>query len=411
MWNLLGLLISFVLIVSLVKIGKRFGLSMLLAAMVLTAFSLEHMSISEVFSVFRAAVVDLDTIGFAIGVLFIGILANSMKETGEIEGIIGNLRSIMPRQGILASIPAVFGLLPVPGGALMSAPMVDEEGEHMKISKATRAFFNLWFRHVGFLVFPLAPPLLLLAGEAEVGLHWLILIQVPIFLLSVLVGIFLLWGEVRKNNQFKEKEANLPEAEASPLLGDFSPIIVSVVLFLLFSYLTPLSFYLSLVVSLPVGIAVSFSVKKVSEKSVYQVLKEGISLDLPLAVLGIMVFREVVLSSGLRDTLADIFLGSFLPLPVLILLISFLLGFSMGHNLGAVGVSYAVLASVISGNLPLIALVYVSSFFGYLISPIHLCVVVSYEYFDPNLGDFYKLYLLPTFVVLFISTVFFAVLG
>lgn len=410
MWNLLGLLISFVLIVFLVRLGKKFGLAMLLAAVVLTVFSFEHLSISEAFLVLRDAVLDLDTIGLIFGVLFIGILANSMKETGEIEGMIGNLRNIMPREGILASIPAVFGLLPVPGGALMSAPMVDEEGKHMKISKATRTFLNLWFRHIGFLVFPLAPPLLFLAGEAEVGLHWLILIQVPILLLSVLVGVFLLWREVRKDEHFKENDENLPGTETLPVLADFFPIVVSIVLFLLFSYLTPLSFYLSLVVSLPVGISVSFLVRR-SKKSVYRVLRGGISLDLPLAVLGIMIFYKVVRSSGLADTLSDIFLGSFLPLPILIVLVSFLLGFSMGHNIGAVGVSYSVFVSAISGNLSLVALVYVSSFFGYLISPIHLCVVLSYEYFHPNLRDFYKLYLLPTFVVLSISTVFFAVLG
>ncbi|KXA94259.1 hypothetical protein AKJ65_04945 [candidate division MSBL1 archaeon SCGC-AAA259E19] len=410
MWNLLGLLVSFVLIILLVRLGRRFGLAMLLAAVVLTAFSLEHMPVSEAFSVFKEAVVNLDTIGLAVGVLFIGILANSMKETGEIEGIIGNLRNIMPREGILASIPAVFGLLPVPGGALMSAPMVEEEGKQVNVPKSTRAFLNLWFRHVEFLVFPLAPPLLLLAESAEVGLHWLILIQVPIFLLSVLVGIFLLWREVRKNAQFNENDVNLPDAEESSLLVDFSPIMVSVGLFFLFSYLTPLSFYLALVVSLPVGIAVSFFARK-SKKGVYRIIREGISLDLPLAVLGIIIFYNVVYASGLADTLSDIFLGSFLPLPVLILLISFLLGFSMGHNLGAVGISYAILASAISGDLSMIALLYVSSFFGYLISPIHLCVAVTYEYFDPNLTEFYKLYLLPTFVVLFISTIFFAVLG
>lgn len=410
MWDLLGLLISFVLIIFLVKTRKRFGPAMLLATVVLTAFSLEHMTISEAFSVFRDTVADLDTIGFAVGVLFIGILANSMKETGEMKGIVGNLRNIMPSGSILASIPAVFGLLPVPGGALMSAPAVDQEGKHMKISKPMRTFLNLWFREIGFFVLPLAPSLLLLATEAEVGLHWLILIQVPIFSLSLLVGIFLLWREVRKENQFKENDKNSPKVEASQLLANLSPIIVSMVLFLLFSYLTPLSFYLSLAVSLPVGIAVSFFARR-SKKRVYRVLREGISLDLPLAILGIMIFYRVVLASGLVDTLSNIFLGSFLPLPVLILLVSFLLGFSMGSNIGAVGVSYTILAPIISGNPPLTALVYVSSFFGYLISPIHPCVVVSYEYFHPNLKDFYKLYLPPTFVVLFISTVFLAVLG
>lgn len=408
MWNLIGLVISFSLIIVLVRSGKSFGLAMLLATVVLAVFSQANLTFQETLSVFKEALTSSDTLALVAGVSFIGILANVMKETGEIGAIIEDFKTRFPQEGILASIPAVFGLLPIPGGALMSAPMVDEEGKNLEVSRSARVFLNLWFRHIGFLIFPLATPLLVLSHQAGVPLYQLILIQVPIFLISLLVGIFILWRETKDRTR---TEGVKSKKSGSSLLVNISPIFVSVVLFFLLSYLTPFSIYISLMVSIPIGILVSFLVGNVKDKYPFEVVKGGFSLNLPIAVLGIMVFYKVVQSSGISGTLSDMFLGTFLPLPILIVLVSFLLGFSMGHNLGAVAVSYSILASAIGESLPMISLVYLSSFFGYLISPIHLCVAVTYEYFDPGFGSFYKLYLPPTLVVLIASTLFMTVLG
>lgn len=287
----------------------------------------------------------------------------------------------------------------------MSAPLIDEEGKRMGVSMHARTFLNLWFRHIIFLVFPLASPLLLLSHEAGVALHWLILIQIPIFLVALLVGTFIIWKETRKANPSREGDSGRPADPSSSLLTNISPLFVSILLFFFLSYLSPLSHYSSLVVSIPVGIAVSFLMGQIPRRGVYRTIKEGVSVNLALAVFGIMIFYKVIQSSGLAGTLSGILLESFFPLPVLITIISFFLGFSMGHNLGAVGISYSVLAPTISGSLPMISLVYISSFLGYLISPIHLCVVVSHDFFNSNLSDLYKLYIPPTLVVLIVSVV------
>lgn len=404
MWNLIGLLVSFSLIIFLVRRERSFGLAMLLASGVLAIFSQGKLSLRETITVFKNAAISVDTLAITIGVAFIWILASVMKGTGEISGIREGLRARMPREGILASVPAVFGLLPMPGGALMSAPVIEEEGERLKISGSVRAFFNLWFRHIGFLIFPLAAPLLILSQEAGIALHQLIFIQVPVFLVALLTGIFILWNRTRGLED--ESPEEMSEEPDTGLVLNLSPIAVSVIIFLLFSYQTPLSYYLSLAVSIPFGILTAVIIGEVSSRETFRMIKEEFSIDLPLAVFGIMIFYKVIQASGLDASLSEALIGTFLPTTILIVLISFFLGFSMGHNIGAVGVSYSILASTISGDLPLISLVYLGAFFGYLISPIHLCVAVSYEYFDSDFANFYKVYLPPTFVVLAFSLVF-----
>lgn len=160
-----------------------------------------------------------------------------------------------------------------------------------------------------------------------------------------------------------------------------------------------------MVVSIPVGIATSILVDS-SSKKIWEIVKGGFSFDLVFAIFGIMIFYKIVRASALAGALSNVFVGSFLPLPILTVIVSFLLGFSMGHNLGAVGISYSILASSISGSLPLIAVVYVSSFLGYLLSPIHLCVAVSFEYFKPDVANLYKIYVPTSMGVLVGSLIF-----
>lgn len=406
MWVLAGLILSFAIIITFVREEKNFGIAMLIAAGVLALFSQTHLTPIETLQVFKEASTSIDTIALTIGVALIGILANLMKETGQIESLIQNVRMKVPEGGTLIAAPAIFGLLPIPGGALLSAPIVDEEGKKINVSNRVRVFLNLWFRHIGFIIFPLAPPLLLLAQEASVGLHWLIILQLPVFFIAFVVGGYFLWRDMNEKqdtpSETREKDIRTIYTLGQSLL----PILVSVVFFFLFSYLVEFSFYLSLLFSIPIGISTSILLARNRKKtSISKTVREGISLDLSLAVFGILIFYNVVQASGLSETLSEMFLGV-LPLPILIILISFVLGFSMGHNLGAVGISYSILAPLIIGNIPLISLLYVSAFFGYLISPIHLCVAISFEFFDPELENLYKVYMPAAAISLAISAIF-----
>ncbi len=49
--------------------------------------------------------------------------------------------------------PALFGMLPMPEGALLSAPMVDRFGENIDDSK--KVIINVWFKHYLVFIYPL----------------------------------------------------------------------------------------------------------------------------------------------------------------------------------------------------------------------------------------------------------------
>ena len=140
MLNLIGLIVAFIVIIFLIRKKFNFGLSLIIGSLIVGVFSLQEIHtidiakgiIEATFYLFETNQIYTYTIELALLMTMIYILARLMQETQAINKIIESLRPIFSRGGILGIIPAVYGLMPVPGGALFSAPMVDEEGKKYK---------------------------------------------------------------------------------------------------------------------------------------------------------------------------------------------------------------------------------------------------------------------------------------
>ena len=137
MWNLIGVIVAFASIILLIRKRVNFGVSILIGALIVGVFSLETIDIVDIpmgfieasFYSFEEQQFFSETIELAVLMMLIFVLAKCMQETGAINRLIDSLRTFFSKGGTLGVIPAVYGLMPVPGGALFSAPMIDEEGK------------------------------------------------------------------------------------------------------------------------------------------------------------------------------------------------------------------------------------------------------------------------------------------
>jgi len=172
MLNVLGVVIAFIAIIFLIRKKFNFGLSLILGSLIVGLFSLNKIPLNNVLRAFIEgsiysykypykniivysndqikAGINTEIIELALLMTLIYVLAKLMQETEAIKKLIDSLRTFFSKGGILGIIPAVYGLMPVPGGALFSAPMIDEEGEKYKIDKNQKNFLNIWFRHIWF---------------------------------------------------------------------------------------------------------------------------------------------------------------------------------------------------------------------------------------------------------------------
>jgi hypothetical protein len=88
----------------------------------------------------------------------------------------------------LAFFPALVGFLPMPGGAVFSAPLVRDMADELGLARRDTALVNYWFRHLWELCWPLYPGIILASSLAGVPLARVIAATSPCILLCALLG-------------------------------------------------------------------------------------------------------------------------------------------------------------------------------------------------------------------------------
>lgn len=400
MWiTIVGVATAFAAIILLIRISKNFGIAILCGAIIAALFSLETLSPDKIGLAILNAIISWKTIGLAIIVTLVSIIAYSMKETGLTDKLVNNIRGAFPNGGVLAILPAIFGLMPIPGGARISAPMIEEEGKKLGVSNDKMNYLNLWFRHPWPLVFPLTPSIVLAATLSNIELNSLLLIQVPIFIVFILIGYLMLRIFVKKKTH-KRSYFNLKET-----LLALSPILLSLVIFFTFNSGLKVETYLSMCIALLFATLLIFFISR-DYKNIPGMLRKGLSLNLALSIFGIMIFRNIIVVSKSLESFSPLLQNSSFHPFLILTIVPLVLGVIIGNNLLAIGLNFILVSSILASNLyvPVVSVLYVSSFIGYLISPLHLCTIVSSEYFKTGLIELYK-YLIPSALfIVFINT-------
>jgi len=415
---IIGVIIAFAVIIFLIRKQFNFGASLILGSLILGVFSLQTiqpidipkaMIEATIYSYGKQQIIT-GTIELALLMTLIYVLAKSMQETGAIKKLIDSLRTIFSKGGTLGVIPAVYGLMPVPGGALFSAPMIDEEGDKYKLDKNQKNMLNMWFRHIWFPIYPISSAMILICSAkfSNINIYLLMLINLPAFIASILIGVVLLKKFIGKTEKQKEKTK------------DYNGLVY------LIPPVTPLLFYALLrIVNFPeitsfligviFGIIVLYSLTKITAKEYLQILKKSLTWKLALAIFGIMIFRQMFEVSKANEIIANIIGGFSAPALAMIILIPLLLGFITGYNLGAIALSYFLVQPFFQVTgisiLGLTSIIFMSSLVGYLISPIHLCNVLSSDYLKTDPTRIYKFFVPSALSLVIIQVLFVVLLG
>ncbi len=114
------------------------------------------------------------------------IMSRVMKETGHMDRLVESFARLSKDARMVGSVmTALIGLLPMPGGALFSAPMVDTSLQNLSVSREQKAVFNCWFRHVWEYWWPLYPGVVLAVALLGVETWRYMVFMAPMTLFSV----------------------------------------------------------------------------------------------------------------------------------------------------------------------------------------------------------------------------------
>jgi integral membrane protein (TIGR00529 family) len=141
-----------------------------------------------------------------------------------------------------------------------------------------------------------------------------------------------------------------------------------------------------------------------SAAAILETLRESVSPKVLLLVAGVLLFRETLEATGALKGVSGYLAASGISLLPLIILIPFLAGIMTGLTVGFVGITFPFLLPLLAANgqsMPeLVAIAFGSGFCGVMLSPLHLCLVLSGEYFNADFARVYRRLLIPSALVL-----------
>jgi len=368
-------------VVLLLFVSRRnLALGMAIAAAILAAFTLTPESFGD--ALWRT-ISDPSVLLLALIVGLIPMIGGAMETSGEMDRLVENLRiGVRP---FLAFAPALLGMLPMPGGALLSAPLIERGAGHT--APDVKAAANVWFRHALLLVYPLGPALIASAKIANLDVYAVIPYLVPAFLLTVVAGYgFLL----------RRAKGRLSQSGSFSLIGLAVPlaIILSAPL---------LDLLLSGTVDLPVaeigttiGVTVSLIAAVASGRlgpgQLRTIFRRMKPWKYALIILAMFAFLNVFTASGVPERIA----GMALPPVVLCVVIGAALGLITGRIQAPMSIVLPIYASGHGAMSPAVfAVTYFAVFIGYVLTPIHPCISVSLEYFETSMGPFLRRLAVP----------------
>ncbi len=329
----------------------------------------------------------------AISVGIIPIIGGVLQASGMLTGMVNNLD--MRRDAYLMSAPAFLGLLPVPGGALLSAPLVFRAGDD--ISDRDYAVINVWFRHVLTFIYPLAAllPTTKMAStlqETPIDMFTAMLYLIPGFLLITVLGYVFLLRKVKGRLKIQGKR------EIVKVLVPIGIILTAPVVQFALSHVFPFMMTeLFLLIGVSLSLILALIAGRLSKKDFLQSIRKMKPWNFYLLMLAIFLFLGTFKSAGIPDVIA----GFDVSPAVLVVLIGALVGFITART--QLGMSILLpLYYAKFGEIGYIAftLMYISIFMGYVISPLHPCILVTLEFFGTSLRRFLARIWLPGVIVL-----------
>lgn len=386
---LTALVASFIFLAVMLYKRVNLGITLVSTALVLSLLSLRLEEIPQILWQTTLDPITVSLVGASFGIM---VLSQLYKETGAIDTLSNSLSEMIRKPKLVVSmLPALIGLLPVAGGALMSAPMVETEADKLDLERAKKTFVNIWFRHVIFPIYPMSQVLILAAALTETSLTMLVLRQIPVVVVMIIVGYFI---GLRKSSVISNERDSGKEIHRNlrAFLLMFSPILAMILVVVLFK--------VDVFVAALIGVILLAIVKRPSVAVLGQVLGNKAVYIIALAAYGAMLLRSVTIASGVSQVIGQILAAGNIHQALLLASLPAVLGFLVGSPSGGIAISVPMLASALTFTSEAASLLYISAYFGYLGAPTHLCLVLTADYFKCPLSKMYK-YMIPSLTISF----------
>lgn len=370
---------AMILIVVLLRFKVLIGPAILSGGMLIWIF--ESRSFEKLWVAFTETLTMQRTWDLLLCLYFVMCLEVELRKSGSLHGMVVTLRNIFSSNKVtLAFMPAFLGLLPSLGGARFSAPIVQEASEGIAVDDEEKSAINLWFRHIFEFSNPLMPGVILACGIANVTIGDLIDQVGWVTILCFILGWIFLIIPLKITDP--EKATNTQHDRTidwKSLVLAFGPIVTSFLLIVAFNVQAALAMGLVVVAFIPLYF---WFKRPISVKSVFT---ESLDKKLFFNVVCILYFIQLLTVIGTLDEIVNVFNNSALPQAVIVACLSFIFGVMTGMGQGYIAIVMPIVALMAPGNIVLVGIAMVYGMAGQMVTPTHLCILVTVEYFKSRL--------------------------
>lgn len=351
-----------------------------------------HLSFAQIVQQFFGSLLAEKTIAVLLTLYLMSLYEVFLRRSGALTRLTQNFIKLLGDYRLTSAVmPAVMGLLPSPGGARFSAPLVAETLAHSNVPDQEKAFINFWFRHIWEPILPVYPGTLMAAMLIGISpgsmaqLNW----YIPIIM--IVIGWLLVFG-------FSMPSIRFQKPNWIEILLDLGPLLAVIVAGVLIKsdftvptaiLLACLFIYLRQYKHLP---------------SMISLTKEALKWKMLAVIPAVYFFAAVLTATGGDKAVASSLAAMHLPNIIFFIVLPFAISLITGLTQAGVGTALPLLMGLTtpSNRVAMLNLAFVFAFAGVMASPTHLCLILSRDYFQAKAGALYnKLIMAVTVVSIF----------
>ncbi len=349
-------------------------------------------------------------------VLFMVIwLSSQMEKSGTMNDLVNVVSRNISRKAGLAVLPALIGWLPMPGGALFSAPMVEQMDRRHSISPILKTQINYWFRHIWEYWWPLYPGVILAIDMTGLKIYQYMLLMLPLSFLSIAGGFFFLLRKVPAENSDNDEGNKKDKGDLKLFLRLISPILTVIItygiLLIFFPQVSAKSKYIPLIIGLVLALILIQVITPLTLTDLRKTLTSLKTVKLAAIVMAVRIYGALIenpMPDGnlIMEMVRNELSAWNIPVIAIVMAIPFLSGITTGIAVGFVGASFPIVINLLGPNPELSRLMsytviaYGFGYIGMMLSPVHVCHLVTNEYFKTGIHQSTYKILKPSSIII-----------
>lgn len=323
--------------------------------------------LQNIFEILKAGIISRTTLLLILSFYAITFLQRMMEKRDHLKLAEESLTNLFGSRRLNAMVaPFIIGLLPAVGAVLMARPIVDQAAAD-DLNAEERCFVTSFYRHISESFLPTYPSIILAIELSGVPLPRFVLAMLPLVLLLFILGFIFYIRKIPKTAGFK---ATNRRKSWQNLIISLWGIVSAIILILAFQW----PVYLALA---PI-LVLSVFVNRFSWQELRPMFISAFEWKLVLTLLSIMVFKELLVFTGVVDSLAAFFGSIALP-PIVIFGLLFFFGTILTGAQAMIAMMLPVTVTTLGQNLGVLVFIMSMTFIASQVSPSHICLGVITE--------------------------------